>query len=357
MMMPGPPGGALISVQEALGLGPEPPKPLTAEEAEAAAEAENLTLALSDKSATGFKCVGKIKNGRARPYVARAYCNGNELALGCFATPQEAALVIARRAAEEGVATPLCQALAEEGMATPAATLAPKKPMSPEEAEAAAEVEGLTLELSDKNATGFKGVSEFKGRSRPYRATVRCEGGDLVLGCFATPQEAALVIARRHRRAEARAASDGTRGEKECPICLETLEPSTGGLVKTACPGGGHIFHRSCLYRCFGDGCTADCPMCRRPVNKGDETPLPRPDETPPKQRRLSCFTSREMAGMADLVLTRPKREAPSEGGPSKRARSTTTSAVAVRQAVGALPRQSLRVCMRMGLPTEHTVR
>ncbi|EOD07582.1 hypothetical protein EMIHUDRAFT_258595 [Emiliania huxleyi CCMP1516] len=108
------------------------------------------------------------------------------------------------------------------------------------------------------------------------------------------------------------------RGEKECPICLETLEPSTGGLVKTACPGG-HIFHRSCLYRCFGDGCTADCPMCRQPIAKGDETPLPRPDKTPPKRRRISGFNNRE--------------------------------------AVGALPRQSLRVCMRMGLPTEHAVR
>jgi hypothetical protein len=210
MMMPGPPGGALISVQEALGLGPEPPKPLTAEEAEAAAEAEDLTLALSDKSATGFKSVGKIKNS-ARPYVARASCNGHAL----------------------------------------------------------------------------------------------------VLGCFATPQEAALVIARRHRRAEARAASDGTRGEKECPICLETLE-STGGLVKTACPGG-HIFHRSCLYRCFGDGCTADCPMCRQPIAKGDETPLPRPDETPPKRRRISGFNNREVAGMAGLVLSPDAAEA---GGP-----------------------------------------
>ena len=112
-----------------------------------------------------------------------------------------------------------------------------------------------------------------------------------------TPQEAALCLARRRRSAEARAASGGTRGEKECPICLKTLE-STGGLVKTACPGG-HIFHRSCLYRCFGDGCTADCPMCRQPIANGDETPLPRPDETPPKRRRISGFNNREVAGMA----------------------------------------------------------
>ena len=90
--------------------------------------------------------------------------------------------------------------------------------------------------------------------------------------------------------------------------------------------------------------------MCRHPVNKGEETPLPRPDETPPKRRRHSGFNNREVAGMDGLVLTRPKRAAPSEGG-------TTTSAVAVRQAVGALPRQSLRVCTRMGLPTEHVVR
>ena len=282
----------------------------------------------------------KIK-GRSRLFHARA--RGVKAGLGCFATAAEAALVRARH-------------VAEEGMATPAATLAPKEPMSPEEAEAAAAASGLTLERSDNNCTGFKGVSQLKGNSRPYQASFWCEGYTLSIGLFATPQEAALCIARRRRRAEARAASDGTRGEKECPICLEALEPSTGGLVKTACPGG-HIFHRSCLYRYFGDGCTADCPMCRHPVNKGEETPLPRPDETPPKQRRIRDFNSREMAGMADLVLTRPKREAPSEGGPSKRARCTTTSAVAVQLAVGALPRQSLRVCTRMGLPTEHAVR
>ena len=97
------------------GFGPEPPKPLTAEEAEAAAEAEGLTLERSDKNASGFKGVGvRQLKGRSRPYMARANCNGHALVLGYFATPQKAALVIARRAAEEGVATPLCRALAED---------------------------------------------------------------------------------------------------------------------------------------------------------------------------------------------------------------------------------------------------
>ena len=33
-----------------------------------------------------------------------------------------------------------------------------------------------------------------------------------------------------------------------------------------------------------------------------EETPLPRPDETPPKQRRIPGFNSREMAGMAEMA-------------------------------------------------------
>ena len=77
MMMPGPPGGALISVQEALGYGPEPPKPLTAEEAEAAAAAEGLTLARSDKNASGFKGVeARVSSRGLRAYGARAAYSG-----------------------------------------------------------------------------------------------------------------------------------------------------------------------------------------------------------------------------------------------------------------------------------------
>jgi len=345
----------LISVNEALGFGPEPPMPLTAEEAEEAAEAEGLTLARSDKSPTGFKGVYVRKAKLQRPYGAFATYSGHSHFLGSSVTPQEAALAIARRLAQKGMTTLAAAPAPSEPMSSEEAEApAPSEPMTSEEAEAAAAAENLTLVRSDKSATGFKGVTNAVG-SRPYSAREWCDGYTIDLGRFATAAEAALALARRCRRAEARVASGGTRGEKECPICLETLE-SIGGLVKTACPGG-HIFHRSCLYRYFGDGCTADCPMCRHPVNKGEETPLPRPDETPPKQRRIPGFNSREMDGRAGLVLTRPKRAAPSEGGPSKRPPSATTSAVEVRQAVGELPRQSSRVCARMGLPTEHAVR
>ena len=156
MMMPL--GGPLISVQEALGFGPEPPKPLTAKEAEAAAEVEGLTLARSDKSSTGFKGVAE-REGRSRPYSARAFCNGHSLILGCFATPQEAALVIARRVAEEGVA------LAEDEHA-----------MSSQEAEAAAAAAGLTIARSTR--APLASWASPRGRSRGARGcSTRGRGG------------------------------------------------------------------------------------------------------------------------------------------------------------------------------------
>ena len=154
-------GGPLISVQEALGYGPEPPKPLTAKEAEAAAEVEGLTLARSDKSSTGFKGVAE-REGRSRPYSARAFCNGHSLVLGYHATPQvEAALVIARRVAEEGVA------LAEDEHAMSS---------SSQEAEAAAAAAGLTIARSTR--APLASWASPRGRSRALEAVPRAgEGG------------------------------------------------------------------------------------------------------------------------------------------------------------------------------------
>ena len=58
-----------------------------------------------------------------------------------------------------------------------------------------AEAEGLTL-LKAENKTGYFGVSQMPGRSKPYQAQVP-RGNKLVhLGCFATAEEAALCITR-----------------------------------------------------------------------------------------------------------------------------------------------------------------
>ena len=65
MMASAPPPRIFTSVREALGFGPEPPKPLTAEEAEAAAEAEGLTLEeLAARLEETFVFLDRNKNGK-----------------------------------------------------------------------------------------------------------------------------------------------------------------------------------------------------------------------------------------------------------------------------------------------------
>jgi len=68
------------------------------------------------------------------------------------------------------------------------------QPMTAAEANAAAEAEGLQLEASD-NATGFAGVrcGPATAIQRPFQAV----HGHVSLGYFETPEEAALVYARR----------------------------------------------------------------------------------------------------------------------------------------------------------------
>ena len=67
---------------------------MTAKEAEAAAEAEGLTLVRS-KGLTGFK--GVSNNGSAKnPFTAAPSIYGNAVYLGVFPTAEAAALAIAR---------------------------------------------------------------------------------------------------------------------------------------------------------------------------------------------------------------------------------------------------------------------
>ena len=60
---------------------------------------------------------------------------------------------------------------------------------------AQAEAEGLTL-LVAENKTGYFGVRLKPGRVKPYEVQVRRGGNKVVLGYFATAEEAALCVAR-----------------------------------------------------------------------------------------------------------------------------------------------------------------
>ena len=158
---------------------PEPP-PLTAEEALRQAETEGLTLLKSEGSSTGYKGVS-FHSGKTKPYQARVIRDGKEVSIGNSATPEEAALSIAR---------------SPEGRAAAAAPPEPP-PMTAEEALQQAEAEGLTLLRSDSSSTGFKGVSfDGKNSSRFYQSRVARDGRTVSLGYYATPEEAALSYAR-----------------------------------------------------------------------------------------------------------------------------------------------------------------
>jgi len=165
---------------------PAPRAPMTAEEALWQAEAEGLTLLRSESSSTGYKgvCFNSRRN-ITKPYEAQVQRDGKQVALGTFATAEEAALVVAR--------TP-------EGRAAVAAAAAPPAPppLTAEEAVEQAEAEGLTLLRSESRNSGFTGVhfDSSGNRSKPYQAKVRRGGSQVNLGHFATVEEAALAFAR-----------------------------------------------------------------------------------------------------------------------------------------------------------------
>jgi len=166
----------------AAAAAPPAPPPLTAEEAMRQAEAEGLALLKSESSSAGFKGVC-FKSGRPKPYYAQVCRDGTAVTLGKFATAEEAALAYAR--------TPEAQASVAVAAAPPAPS-----PMTAEEALRQAEAEGVTLLKSESSNTGYKNVGFRSDRPKPYKAQVRRGGKPVILGYFATAEEAALCYAR-----------------------------------------------------------------------------------------------------------------------------------------------------------------
>ena len=180
---------------------------MTAEEALRQAEAEGLTLVRSESSSTGYKGVS-FNSGRTKPYKAEVRRGGKQVALGMFATAEEAALVVAR--------TPEGRAAAAAAAAAPPAP----PPMTAEEALRQAEAEGLTL-LRSGGSMGYKGVSFYSSsKTKTYKAEVWRGGKAVCLGSFATAEEAALAYARSPE-AQAAAAAAAAAPPKPPPMTAE----------------------------------------------------------------------------------------------------------------------------------------
>ena len=154
------------------------------EEARQQAQAEELILLVADNK-TGYYCVSLAKAGQPKPYQAHVQRGGMRVHLGSFATAEEAALCVAR--------SPEGQAIAAERAAAAA-------PLTSEEARQQAQAEGLTL-LVAESKTGYFGVKLLPsrpctGQPKPYLARVSRGGKQVMLGSFATAEEAALCVAR-----------------------------------------------------------------------------------------------------------------------------------------------------------------
>ena len=159
-----------------------PTDQMSAEEALATAEREGLTLQRGDNKA-GYKGVAYV-SGKARAYQAIVRRRGETVRLGRFFTPEEAALCRAR--------TPEGKAALDKAEANEAKGAF----LSAEEAEQQAAAEGLVLQRADSQ-TGFVGVSiNNSSNVKPFEARVRRNGRSVSLGHFATPEAAALNVAR-----------------------------------------------------------------------------------------------------------------------------------------------------------------
>eukprot|EP00966_Prymnesium_polylepis_P223764 5177337-Prymnesium_polylepis.2 len=187
-----------------------PAADLTSEQAQAQADAEQLTLHLAPGTKTGYRGINVQKKSATHPFSAVLHSEGTSRHLGCFATKEEAALAYARAYAQKPPPPPPPVNEPDER-----ATL---QAMTAEEAEAAAAEEGLTLQHA-ATQTGFKGVwTRRKSKVRPFAAEFRTRK----LGSFATAEAAALAFSRAEAHHKAQPCGTG----RLCTCALPWLLPA-----------------------------------------------------------------------------------------------------------------------------------
>jgi len=176
-----------------------------------AAEREGLTLVVSRRSGTGYKCVVYNTAYRRKPFNVQVRESGRTIRLGAFETAIEAALCYSRHLGRDGSAAAMIAeeraAHNEEAVAYEQSTPAP----TTEEVLRQAAAEGLNL-VRARTQTGFKGVRKIAHSAnckRPFRAkasrlSAKTHGH---LGDFATAAEASLCYTRYHAAMAAEAST------------------------------------------------------------------------------------------------------------------------------------------------------
>ena len=161
-------------------------------------ESEILEALKNTDNYSGYLGVYLDKRGKSKRYRAQVWRGGKMVSLGTFATAEEAALCIAQ--SPEGRATAargVRRAPGARGRRVEVGAREEAPPLTSEEARQQAEIEGLTL-VRNNNMSGYLGVYRRGDarRSKPYQAEVTRSGKTVSLGHFATPEEAALILAR-----------------------------------------------------------------------------------------------------------------------------------------------------------------
>ena len=305
----------------------------------ALARAEGLTLLEADNQ-TGYFCVYH-QHGKCKPYKAEVLRRGKLMYLGNFVTAEEAALCVAR--------TPEGRKAAKRPAAAP--------PLSSQQARQQAEAEGLTLLKAD-NKTGYFGVYHSNvGKPKPYTAQVKRAGKSVILGCFATLEQAALCIGRSP---EGRAAAEKAAAAPPAPpLTSEEIrqQAQAEGLTllradnKTGyfCVGLNQPDHpkpfQARVWRgrkkvslgCFATAeeaalCVARSPEWQAaaeraaeraaapPVPAGEAARTPVPLTIPQVERQAACATRRKaLLGRWQQVLTALAARATEERGRNRR--------------------------------------
>ena len=167
----------------------------------------DVTLQLSDHSATGYRGVHKVR-GR---YAASCSVQGRQVSLGTFDTAVQAAVAYARHAASIEVPSPSQKSELPPNYEPPGASILQAvrdrdealADMTAEAALRVADEEGIELETSNISATGYVGVYlNQPGTRRPFQLQMWDRGlqQDQCVARFSSAEAAALCKARIERQ-------------------------------------------------------------------------------------------------------------------------------------------------------------